>query len=175
LEAGIAPEQRSILDLLVDRITVQPDQLSINLNRSTLLARLVGQHSEDFDDSGPASFSVPLSFRRRGVETKLVLGDRDRKAVPDAKLIETVARARDWLDRLADGRATSINDLAAQTKVHPSEVSRRLPLAFLAPDIVEAIVKGRQPPELTAERLMRTTLPKNWERQRRALGFAPGR
>ena len=175
LEAGIVSEQRPILDLLVDRIIVQPDRLSINLNRTTFLARVVGPHPEDFDDSGPPNFSVPLSFRRRGVETKLVLGDRDRNAVPDAKLIETVARARDWLDRLIDGRATSINHLAEQTKVHPSEVSRLLPLAFLAPDIIEAIVKGRQPPELTAELLVRSSLPKNWERQRRALGFPPGR
>jgi hypothetical protein len=53
------------------------------------------------------------------------------------------------------------------------EVSRVLPLAFLAPDIAEAILDGRQPPELTASRLKRLrNLPLNWEQQRRYLGFA---
>jgi hypothetical protein len=135
--------------------------------------RLVAQAPEDLAGAGPASFNVPVTFRRRGVETRLVLGHRDRDAASDPKLIATVARAHDRLHWLADGRATSINELAVQTNLHLSEVSRLLPLAFLAPDIVEAIVDGRQPPELTAERLMRTRLPKSWERQRRTLGFAP--
>jgi hypothetical protein len=46
-----------------------------------------------------------------------------------------------------------------------------LPLAFLAPDIVEAILQGRQPVELTALRLKRTRLPLSWVEQRRLLGF----
>jgi hypothetical protein len=51
-------------------------------------------------------------------------------------------------------------------------VSRILPLAFLAPDIVEAILDGRQPPELTAARLKRMRdLPLDWQQQRRYLGF----
>ncbi|WP_246337306.1 hypothetical protein [Azospirillum oleiclasticum] len=51
-------------------------------------------------------------------------------------------------------------------------VGHLLPLAFLAPDIVEAIVAGRQPPGLTAESLIkRTDLPLDWDRQREALGF----
>jgi hypothetical protein len=54
-------------------------------------------------------------------------------------------------------------------------VSRIVRLAFLAPDIVEQIVKGCQPPELTAESLLkdRTQLLLDWEAQHRALGFSP--
>ena len=48
-----------------------------------------------------------------------------------------------------------------------------IPLAFLAPDIVEAIIEGRQPVELTAARLKRMRhLPASWAEQRRFLGFA---
>jgi hypothetical protein len=46
-----------------------------------------------------------------------------------------------------------------------------LPLAFLAPDIVEAILQGRQPVELTVLRLKRIGLPLSWVEQRRLLGF----
>jgi len=54
-------------------------------------------------------------------------------------------------------------------------VSRVLPIAYLAPDIVEAILEGRQPPELTAKRLRGLPeIPLAWAEQRRLLGFAPG-
>ena len=49
--------------------------------------------------------------------------------------------------------------------------SRCLPLAFPAPDIVEAILQGRQPVELTVLRLKRIGLPLSWVEQRRLLGF----
>ena len=59
-----------------------------------------------------------------------------------------------------------------QQNVPASEISRLLPLAFLAPDIVEAIMAGRQPPELTARHLKRfDNLPLDWDHQRKALGF----
>ncbi len=54
----------------------------------------------------------------------------------------------------------------------PSEVSRTLPLPFLAPDIVAAIVAGRQPHPLTARQLKRLgPLPGDWPAQRALLGF----
>jgi len=56
--------------------------------------------------------------------------------------------------------------------VDEGDVSRFLPLAFLAPDIVEAILRGEQPVSLTAEKLKRLrNLPKSWEEQRELLGF----
>ena len=58
--------------------------------------------------------------------------------------------------------------------VSPSYVTRLLRLAYLAPDIVTAIIDGRQPPGLTANTLMKNTrLPFRWETQRKRLGFEP--
>jgi hypothetical protein len=55
----------------------------------------------------------------------------------------------------------------------PGEISRTLPLAFLAPDIVEAILEGKQPIDLTPFRLTRSeSFPHRWGDQRRTLGFA---
>ena len=54
----------------------------------------------------------------------------------------------------------------------PSEISRLLPLAFLAPDIVDSILAGQQPPDLKAKVLTRTSmLPISWEQQRKTPGF----
>jgi hypothetical protein len=55
--------------------------------------------------------------------------------------------------------------------MHTSDVSRCLKLAFLAPDIIEAILDGREPAELTARALLRVDLPTYWNDQRRLLGF----
>jgi hypothetical protein len=71
----------------------------------------------------------------------------------------------------AAGAAQSVRALVERHGVDQGDVSRLLPLAFLAPDIVEAILEGRQPIELTAARLKRMRLPLSWTEQRRPLGF----
>ena len=87
-------------------------------------------------------------------------------------LIKAVARGRRWFAELASGAVPSLTALAARDGVSPRRITQVLPLAFLAPDIVAAIVAGTQPPALTAEALAnRITLPADWAEQRRALGF----
>jgi site-specific DNA recombinase len=65
-------------------------------------------------------------------------------------------------------------EVARRDGVGKQYVSRLVRLAFLAPEIVERIVAGRQPPELTAQalRTRRFDIPVDWAAQRRALGFA---
>ena len=75
-------------------------------------------------------------------------------------------------DRLEQNPDLTLQRIAEAEGVSPSYVTRLLRLAYLAPDIVTAIVDGQQPPELTAEKLMRNTrLPLSWEAQRKRLGF----
>jgi len=64
-----------------------------------------------------------------------------------------------------------VRDIARRANRDAGEVSRTLPLAFLAPDIVEAILEGRQPIELTPRQLIRGILPCGWDDQHRRLGF----
>ena len=67
----------------------------------------------------------------------------------------------------------SIPAIAARDRVTPAYVSRLIDTALLAPDIVQAILDGRQPVDLTAQRLMRhRSLAPDWNQQRRELGFA---
>ena len=84
-----------------------------------------------------------------------------------------IAKARAWFDRLKHGEVRSVRDLAGRHGIDPGDVSRILPPALLAPDIVEAIVEGRQPVDLTATCLKRLRdLPLSWAEQRRLLRFA---
>ncbi len=76
-------------------------------------------------------------------------------------------------DRLHRNLDLSIQRIAEAEGVVPSYATRLLRLSFLAPDIVAAILDGLQPPELTANKLMRDTrLPLEWTAQRQLLGFA---
>jgi len=56
--------------------------------------------------------------------------------------------------------------------INNRECERIARLAFLAPDIVAAILDGRQPPSLTSRRLFKyASIPLDWKSQRKALGF----
>jgi site-specific DNA recombinase len=174
LKDGRPERQRQLLSALLNRITLRADSMSVEVKRSDLASLLTlkdvgiaGQPTGLFD------LLVPIQLRRRGVEAKLVMETaRGRSSPPDLKLISLLANARRWIDDFAHGRAASIRDLARQNKRDASEVSRTLPLAFLAPDIVEAILEGRQPVDLTPHQLKRIqVLPRRWGVQRRRLGF----
>ena len=85
-------------------------------------------------------------------------------------LIKALARARGWFDDLAPDRVTSLTALARLAGVSPHYVARLLPLAYLAPVTVEAIVAGHPPPGLTAEQLTRRlTLLPDWSEQQRVV------
>ena len=90
----------------------------------------------------------------------------------DSALLKAVARAQQWSEDLLMGRAQSVVEIAEREGVTDRYVRRLTRLAFLAPEIVEAIVAGNQPPELTAEALAeRIELPLLWTAQERAVGI----
>jgi hypothetical protein len=74
---------------------------------------------------------------------------------PDAKLIAVLADSQRWISDLTEGRAASVRDLARQRNRDVADVSRTLPLAYLEPAIVEAILDARQPIGLTPRTLKR--------------------
>jgi hypothetical protein len=63
----------------------------------------------------------------------------------DDTLIKALVRAYRWRRRIESGQAESITDLAEQENVTDAYICRLLPLTCLAPDIIEAILDGRQP------------------------------
>jgi site-specific DNA recombinase len=104
-----------------------------------------------------------------GLEVRLVVPPNSaepslsRQSQP---LVKALARAHDWRDQLIAGEVSGPRSIAKQTGLDESYVRRILGLAFLAPDIVEIILNGRQPENLTLEKL-RTKLPMSWVEQRR--------
>jgi DNA invertase Pin-like site-specific DNA recombinase len=118
--------------------------------------------------------SVPMRVKRRGMERKLVIAaPTSGKASPvDQSIAGTVRRALEWWEMLSTGKVASIEDLAKAVGRSGQTVGRIVPLALLAPDIVEAIAEGRQPVELTTRALLHDIdLPASWAEQRKVLGF----
>ena len=91
----------------------------------------------------------------------------------DITLIKPVARAFRWRRMLETGRFGTLAELAAAEKINSSYVSRVLRLTLLAPDIIEAILDGRQPEGMTLPGLMEP-FPVEWEQQRPDLSFSSG-
>jgi hypothetical protein len=94
-------------------------------------------------------------------------------ARPDPKLIKLIARAHLFRDKLVQSGGGQLLDVAQREKLCGSYFTRLVRLSYLAPDITRAILDGRQPRDLTAEKLVdHSRLPLAWTKQRRALGFA---
>jgi site-specific DNA recombinase len=152
---------RKVLVDVVDRITVMPGQLIMKLKPDVL-------------NSGGDGHEIVLPFhtKRRGVETKIILGGRQANLEPDQDLIDLIAKARRWFTQITNGEISTVREIAREESMDEGDVSRFLPLAFLAPDIIESILSGKQPIELTPEKLKRLRmLPTSWEEQRTTLGF----
>lgn len=112
---------------------------------------------------------VPLTFARRAGRKQIVLPDGTSAWAPprarvDSTMVKAIARGFRWRKLLEAGVHNTVEDIAAAEKINPSYVSRVLRLTLLAPDIVEAILDGRQGPEVTLTKLMKP-FPVEWERQ----------
>jgi hypothetical protein len=114
---------------------------------------------------------VPLRIRRRPgrktVVTPVVDGLPTHTATrADPTLLKALARAF-WYQRMLDtGKYTTIGEMATGEKLDRGYLGRLLQLTLLAPDLVEAIVEGRQAEAITLPRLMEP-LPTEWAQQRR--------
>jgi hypothetical protein len=92
---------------------------------------------------------------------------------PDARLIKLLIRARRFNTALVGSDSLPFAALAKREGVSPSYFTRLVRLSYLAPDIAQAILDGRQPRVLTANNLLaHSRLPLAWHRQRAVLGFA---
>ena len=128
-----------------------------------------GASEQPSDNAG--ELTAAIDYKRRGAETKLVLsGSAQHQAARcDSALIKAIARGRAWFEELATGRARSLKELADRDGIARRYIRRLIDLAFLSPQLVEAILQGRQPVELTATRLTELDLPLSWTEQHRLL------
>ncbi|MGO9801293.1 MAG: recombinase family protein, partial [Candidatus Binatus sp.] len=153
---------------LIERVKLKRDSMQITLNLRALLP------AERFPAGGTnlrMTRLVLLQLKRRGVETRLVLpGETVAAPRTDPALLRALARGYHWFGELAAGTAVPTRQIAAREGVSDSYVRHLVPLALLAPAIVECICAGRQSVCLSAERLKtQAGLPIEWDAQQRLL------
>jgi len=118
---------------------------------------------------------IPIRLQRRGgrklIMTPEGVATPARKPSRDETLVKALVRAHRWRRKIESGQAQSITDLAEQEGVRDAYVCRLLPLTCLAPDIVEAILEGRQPKGLGLTEMLGNG-PRCWNEQRATWGFS---
>lgn len=120
-------------------------------------------------DQPTLTVRVPLAIKKRGGRKLIVAPDGAPWTPPRARInntmIKAIARAYRWKRLLENGQYASIAELAAVEKINESYVCRVLRFTLLAPDIIEAVLDGSQPPELQMDKLMKP-FPVVWGEQR---------
>ncbi|MFM8747237.1 MAG: hypothetical protein ACKOED_11310 [Aestuariivirga sp.] len=112
---------------------------------------------------------VPFTIRKRGGR-KLILTPYGTPASPptrsrrDSALLKALARGFRWKKMLQEGNDQTLEEIANAANIKPSYVSRLLRITLLAPELVEAVLAGRQPPGLSMARAMQP-FPLEWSQQ----------
>jgi len=123
-------------------------------------------------DGRTVTVHIPVTFRQRAGRKQILTPAGKAPWSPSARidpaLIKALVRAHRWRQMLEGGEYNSSAELAKAEKVNDSYVSRILRLTLLAPDIIEAILTGRQSNTLQLDDLLKP-LPALWKRQYSAL------
>ena len=169
---GSPGERAKLVHEFVEKIIVDERTIIIKLRRGLPLGEDVASSASEAASDSAIELTATAAFTRRGAETKLVLPGltpQKQSSRCDPALIKTIARGRAWFEDLVSGRTRSLQELAKRDGISRRYIRRLVGLAFLSPELVEAILQGRQPVELTATRLTELDLPLDWREQHKLL------
>ena len=136
----------------------------------------VGTDARSYVSGGQRVTLVPLTIKHRQNRKLLIPPAPDATGTAggfDAPMIKTLGKAFYWKRLIDEGVYPTTADLARALKVETGWAAEVLRMTMLAPDIVEAILEGRQPRHLNLHTLRgrQDLLPRDWVEQRRLLGF----
>jgi site-specific DNA recombinase len=184
-QAKSPAEHREFLSDVVARIVVHDISLELAIIQSALRDALLGDRRSRIPNreshvekrtKDVFKLTIDASLKRCGGEVRLIVPADSRTeapARPASSLIKAVARAHPWPEKIIRGELTGLRSIAQLTGLDEHYAGRILNCSFLAPDIVEAVLDGRQPADLTVQKLLRA-LPLGWAEQRKRLEFPPG-
>jgi site-specific DNA recombinase len=175
-------ELRDLLVSFVRRVIIQESNIEVLISRADL--REVLEQGDDFVPTDRPRKSVhpddliclaiEAKLKRSGGEVHLVVPPNPSEVSPhqpNASLMKAVARARGWYERVLEGKSSDQRSLTLHAGVTERYIGKVFGCAFLAPDIVEAILEGRQPRDLSFKKLC-SNIPLSWIEQRKQFGFS---
>ena len=159
--------QRATFAMMFRSINLSTSSIRFDVKRREIVGALL---DDDIADQTTCSDDVvtidlPIMLRRRGNGMRIVIGSPYVQTEPDPSLVDLIARAHIYLDKLIGPSAMNTTKIAEAFNVDRADVGRILPLAFLSPKMLIAILEGRQPASLTPRHLARTELAVGWAEQ----------
>jgi DNA invertase Pin-like site-specific DNA recombinase len=171
---GIPPEEMKVLlRSVVTRVTLLADRIDVTI-RTGRLAHALGASTASVHDTGRTiDLSVAAELRRSGQGKRMVIGELYQTA-SDASLVDVLKEAIAAREKLLADTDETLNEITERTTKSKGRLTALMRLSYLAPDIIADILAGRQPPELSVKRLLRTSqdLPLDWPGQRAFLHLA---
>jgi hypothetical protein len=161
--AGWSAATRTLVGDTVERVVIQSGQVQIT--RKPVQPSAIAATDRD----APLVHATPLPPPRPRARKEIIVpGGRDSSPRRlNHALILAIARAKSWMRDLCGGKYADTMEIARQFQLSDAHVRRILRFGYLALDIVEAIVEGRQPCSLTVKRLLQG-IPCVWTDQRAA-------
>ncbi|MEM1133748.1 MAG: recombinase family protein [Pseudomonadota bacterium] len=171
LDATNVVETHPHLSGLVSKVTVHKDRIETHMDLDWVTTEISSNNAASRD----TLLTIPASIVSNGRQTRILIPSRTGISQPrkDPALIKLIAKAWDARARVEASDA-DIAYLAQEAGHEKDYFTRLVRLGYLAPDIITAILEGRQPATLTRQKLVRISrVPNDWNEQRIALGFAP--
>ena len=150
-------EQQAEWRELLTWVEVCADRLRVTFNQTVVTAHGLGNSEHDAEammkPTQDRQVEIPWTVNRRGGRTEFQLNGAlaQAKSQPHEGLVTAVVRAFEWKEDLMVERVSTVKAVAQREGLARSYVMRILRLSFLAPDLIEAILNGQQPAELTLE------------------------
>jgi site-specific DNA recombinase len=126
--------------------------------------------ADDQENESIERVTIPINLHKCGGQTQIIPAKgstQDAPPAPNRTLIRALIRAYRWRAQLESGVVSSIEAIGREENVNVTYVAKLLSLAYLAPDLTEAILDGRQPPLLLVKHIRTLDIPLEWNAQRR--------
>ena len=172
---SVSDNERELIEHHVERVTLTPKHIKLELRQIVEAKDELGANDHASDKADLISrvttitipWTGPLPATLKGIIHMPAHNTPMKPSRRDALLI-AIAKARQWLDDLAHGRAASFAVIARRESKAEPHIRRLVPLALLSPRIISALLDGTAPGDLTATRLAHA-LPCSWAEQGRRL------
>jgi site-specific DNA recombinase len=171
---------RDFVRKVVCRIIVRADKMDVETSRSELRASFADNKSEGFFKTPPQQqegngddlirLTVDARLKRCGKEMRLIVSPDSSRAEIVTPVLKAVVLAHKWREGVLGGESLDRKIAAKQLHLKSEYFRRILGCAFLAPDILEAILDGHNS-DLTVKKLCWSQVPMDWQEQRAQLGF----
>jgi site-specific DNA recombinase len=162
------PSDQQAIVAQIDKITAKRDAIEIQL----LEGGATSANSGSASSAGTSMISIPWTASTFVAVKGIVQAPQtDGPALnPDKRdvLLNAIARARRWIDDITSGRVKSFADIATKEKNVERHIRLLAPLAFVAPSLVQSIIDGIAPVNLTVTELAKSSVH-SWRKQHHLL------